>query len=113
MRNRNGRHLDTPCDLLDQRGMTGHPNKRIRGRALQRTRDRIFTAACGLCAECARQGLVKLASELDHIKPVARGGGNDDDNLQPLCDECHKDKTARDEGHRPRVTIGRDGWPVA
>lgn len=62
-----------------------------------------------MCAMCR----TSVATELDHIKALANGGTNADDNLQGLCAECHEIKTIKDLGQRPRVTIGLDGWPVA
>jgi len=32
--------------------------------------------------------------QVDHRVPLEQGGGNDDVNLQLLCDDCHKIKTA-------------------
>ena len=31
--------------------------------------------------------------DIDHIIPLARGGTEDDDNLQALCPGCHRKKT--------------------
>ena len=31
--------------------------------------------------------------DIDHIKPLAKGGTNEDTNLQPLCKMCHNEKT--------------------
>jgi hypothetical protein len=33
--------------------------------------------------------------EIDHIKPLARGGSNDLDNLQILCGPCNRRKWAK------------------
>ncbi|QIG58675.1 HNH endonuclease [Gordonia phage DatBoi] len=33
------------------------------------------------------------ATEVDHKIPVAEGGGDDLENLQSVCPECHKPKT--------------------
>jgi len=33
----------------------------------------------------------RLAIILHHIKPLAAGGTNDDDNIQALCRKCHKE----------------------
>ena len=78
-----------------------------------RIRQRVIRRANGLCEHCTARGQVKQGREVDHIKPVAQGGTDDDDNLQYLCIECHERKTCADEGKRYRPTIGLDGWPVA
>jgi len=90
--------------------MAGQEVKRIRGRALQALRDRLLSAN-PLCAMCKSRGLVTLATDLDHIVALTNGGGNDDENLQGLCAECHELKTLADLGRRPRMEIGEDGWP--
>ena len=66
-----------------------------------------------LCRPCKEAGRVCLAVQVDHITPKAKGGTDGDDNLQPICDPCHKAKTARDAGRTVRPTIGLDGWPIA
>lgn len=65
----------------------------------QRLRARILEAH-PLCVECEKQGIIRLATDVDHIKPHK---GNpvlmwDESNLQPLCHECHAKKTAREDG---------------
>lgn len=42
-------------------------------------------AVCGYC-------WVALATEIDHITPVSRGGTNDLDNLVPVCRSCNASK---------------------
>jgi len=42
--------------------------------------------------------------EVDHIVPVSEGGHPfDPANLQTLCEECHKDKTARENSERSQT----------
>jgi 5-methylcytosine-specific restriction protein A len=42
------------------------------------------------CRWCGRP-----AEDVDHIVPLARGGTNDEANLQSLCRRCHVAKTMR------------------
>ena len=65
-----------------------------------------------LCVRCEERGLAALGTELDHIVPLHKGGGNEPENLQMLCAECHREKTAEDCGTTYRPPIGRDGWPL-
>jgi 5-methylcytosine-specific restriction protein A len=85
-------------------------NKRIRGEALQKLRRRIFREH-PLCVSCQQIGKVREAKELDHIIPLFKGGSDDDDNLQGLCVECHRKKSAADLGIKYKPPIGVDGWP--
>lgn len=66
--------------------------KRITGRRLQAMRAALFTR-CPLCAECQRAGRVTLATQRDHIIPLAEGGKDDDTNEQGLCEACHDVKS--------------------
>ena len=50
-----------------------------------------------LCAECMRQNKITPATVVDHIVPH-RGDKNlfwDINNWQPLCKDCHDQKTGR------------------
>lgn len=77
--------------------------------------DRIRTQAMKrdtyLCQPCLQHGRTAVATEVDHITPKAGGGTDDLSNLQAICSDCHKAKTARENGRDWRVT-GEDGWPV-
>ena len=42
------------------------------------------------CICCDESDLSKL--EIDHIVPLARGGNDDDNNLQVLCSKCNGNK---------------------
>lgn len=46
------------------------------------------------CQECLRYGIYTSATDVDHIIPRSQGGSDDLSNLQALCHECHKKKTA-------------------
>lgn len=43
-------------------------------------------------------GVAVVATQVDHITPLSRGGKNHLSNLQPLCAHCHSVKTAREFG---------------
>lgn len=88
-----------------------HMHERIRGRKLQQIRARLF-ADEPLCRRCAKQGRTRLATQRDHIVALTNGGTDTLENTQPLCDECHLQKTAEDLGKTTRQRIGPDGWPV-
>lgn len=66
-----------------------------------------------LCKHCLAAGRVELATEVDHITPLSKGGADTHENKQGLCGPCHKDKTALDMGHAIKRAVGLDGWPVA
>lgn len=68
-----------------------------------------------LCRHCRAKGKAVVATIADHVVSLAKGGAvHDIDNLQPLCLDCHNDKTLREQGKTPRrrQTIGEDGWPI-
>jgi 5-methylcytosine-specific restriction endonuclease McrA len=64
------------------------------------------------CAMCLKDGKVTPGAEVDHIIPLCKDGTDDLENLQVLCVECHKVKTANDMGYKIKPEIGIDGWPV-
>jgi len=48
-----------------------------------------------------------LATEVDHIVPLSRGGADDESNWQPLCKTHHSVKTGRHD--RGRATVRQGG----
>lgn len=88
------------------------PRQGLSGRPWSRKRQRILERDCYLCVPCSKQGRITEATEVDHIVPVAKGGTDDDSNLQSICVACHEAKTALDCGRRPKRRIGLDGYPV-
>ena len=61
---------------------------------------------CQICGRITDNG------EVDHIVPLSKGGTDDLTNLAYLCaTPCHADKSARERGEKPKVTIGLSGWP--
>lgn len=64
---------------------------------------RIFERFRGRCPGCGRL-LVPGRWVLDHVVPLADGGANAEDNLQPLCtDPCHKIKTGQEATERAPI----------
>ena len=78
---------------------------------MQRIRTRLMQDQ-PLCRICEQNGFVTPGVEMDHIVPLFKGGGNDDGNLQMLCVECHRKKSADDLGVAYRPEVGLDGWPI-
>jgi len=85
--------------------------KRIRGRPLQRIRQRHFSNN-PLCVHCLEKGLYVLATKLDHILALDNGGQDVEENRQGLCADCHVAKTIIDMGYKKKVAIGIDGFPI-
>ena len=49
-----------------------------------------------ICVMCKANDKINTAYLVDHIKEVADGGGMwDYNNLQSLCDPCHRSKTSK------------------
>lgn len=64
------------------------------GWAWTKLRNRIMHRDGGLCQVCFSAGLIVQAKEVDHIVAKHNGGTDDETNLQAICIECHKLKTA-------------------
>jgi 5-methylcytosine-specific restriction protein A len=84
--------------------------ERVRGRRGVAMRKRRL-ANEPLCRICKSKGRVTEATVPDHIKPLALGGTDTDDNIRCLCEACHTEATAEQFGHRKRTEVGVDGWP--
>jgi 5-methylcytosine-specific restriction protein A len=87
-----------------KRELTGRPWRRLRDRILQRDRF--------VCQPCKREGRITEAREVDHMVPLAKGGTDDESNLQSICSQCHHVKSIRDHGGTPVQAVGADGWPL-
>jgi len=75
------------------------PSKRGYGKKWQKLR-RIVLSQNPECAMCGAP-----ATHVDHIVPLADGGTNDRENLQPLCHSCHTRKTLGDVRRRQGAAI--------
>ena len=78
-----------------------------------------------LCQQCLRDGRVTPLGvkpydhAVDHILPKAKGGTDDLDNLQSLCQElCHRAKSlaeatdGRGAEVKPKTKYDAKGWPI-
>lgn len=88
------------------------PTPRLRGRAGQKQRDRRLKRTNYLCEDCQAEGRVTLATIVDHIIPLSKGGPDTDENTRNLCDDHNLKRTAEQFGHKaPNQAIGTDGRP--
>lgn len=92
---------------------------RLRGRALQARRLRMWTRAVGKCASCGKLTDYPDGFQLDHITPIHKAGEDlRDSAVQILCclpdgsGGCHAVKTAKDLGLRVKQECDTEGWPV-
>ena len=86
--------------------------ERLRGHKGVAQRRRRMLRSNWLCEHCQAKGITRKADVVDHIRPLAHGGSDEDSNTRNLCNDCHLDAGAEQFGHRKRITIGLDGWPV-
>ena len=68
-----------------------------------RVRVRVFISHTGFCSSCKRKVGAGVAWQCDHIWPLILGGEHRETNLQVLCGECHKAKTAKDVEVKAKV----------
>ena len=85
-------------------------DKRLRGRKAQERRRRLLSLN-PLCVRCTEEGRVSVATELDHVVPLFKGGRDDESNLEGLCSGHHAAKTAADLGRRIKG-CDESGWPL-
>lgn len=89
------------------------------GWAWQQARARVLERDCGLCQVCKAAGRLTPAAAVDHVICKADwardlgslAGVDDDTNLQSICDDCHKLKTAA-ESARARAQGSAITGPV-
>ncbi len=86
------------------------PGVRIRGRkgqALRRQRLRDHP----VCVLCDQAGITRRSTVPDHIRPLAKGGTDTEDNIRGLCADHHAQVTREEFDQRDRPKIREDGSP--
>ncbi len=76
----------------------GTTTQRGYGASWRKLREQILIRDAGLCQEHMKKGVPVSGSHVDHIVSKANGGTDHEDNLQTLCEACHKRKTATERG---------------
>lgn len=80
-----------------------------RGKGWAKLRKQVMDRDRWLCQPCARAGRITVATECDHITPICNGGNDDPLNLQAICTDCHKAKSAQEaNGGRDVIVRGCD-----
>ena len=90
----------------------GNRHQRGYGYTWEKTRKQILVRDDHLCQVCLNQGKLTPGNEVDHIIPKAKGGTDDQDNLQTICTDCHKQKTIKETGRKIKVTYDVNGNPI-
>ena len=57
----------------------------------------LFLKRKGTCSGCSQKIEAGKAWDIDHILPFALGGTNEPNNLQILCNPCHRSKTTHSD----------------
>jgi len=69
------------------------------------TKDRILHRFGDGCADCTREFSPKLKPQFDHRPPLSQGGENRESKIEPVCAECHRQRSSKDG--RVRAAIKR------
>lgn len=72
------------------------PTQRGYGAEWVRLRAKVLIRDSHLCKTCFKASIITVATDVDHIVSKAKGGTNKMENLQSLCNVCHKIKTAKE-----------------
>lgn len=65
--------------------------RKLAGYEISKIKERVFEMYGHKCLCCGTYEDISI----DHIVPVAKGGGNDIENLQPLCRSCNSKKRCK------------------
>lgn len=80
---------------MSKHGLRGNTTKR---ESLRAQAFRMYGKTCNYCGE--------IGNEVDHVIELASGGEDSIENLQVLCNSCHKAKTAKYNSKRLKGNRG-------
>ena len=80
---------------MSKHGLRGNTTKR---ESLRTQAFKMYGKTCNYCGE--------IGNEVDHVIELAAGGDDSIENLQVLCNPCHKAKTAKFNSSRLKGTRG-------
>ena len=84
-------------DFIESRNVNPWSHRDTTDRTISGSvRYNVLVRAKGRCEACGVSSDVR-AIEIDHIVPKAKGGSNDESNLQALCYKCNAQKRDRDD----------------
>lgn len=66
------------------------------GAEWRKLRNQVVKRDKGLCQQCKREGIYRPGSSVDHVIAKAHGGTDALSNLECICTEHHRAKTARE-----------------
>ncbi len=83
---------------------------------------KVFETASGRCHLCEQRIQVGQKWDVEHVRPLALGGADDESNMKPAHRACHAVKTKEDVAANARAKRrkaklyggkGRSSWPKA
>jgi 5-methylcytosine-specific restriction protein A len=87
-------HARTWYGTREQR--RGTRQQRGYGAEWERQRARALRRDGWRCVLCQARGYVALATQVDHIRPLAEGGTHALENLRSVCTTCHLERHRQD-----------------
>lgn len=108
-RNANGycdAHQDQASNWSKRPDKPGSTTQRGYGHKWRQLRAQVLKRDNHLCQCCRRAGRVTEAQEVDHIIAKAHGGSDLPSNLEAICRDCHRVKTAGEHGRRGSSKVG-------
>ena len=94
------KHQKTDGSWSQWQQKKGNTTERGYGAEWRKIRKPILQRDNYLCQSCKRKGILTAANIVDHIVSKANKGTDEPDNLETICDTCHKKKTATERSRK-------------